>query len=128
MNEEIINFNCLFTQACMKKYVTDFNILCHELKVLKWFKEFFISMEDRIYYSDISPLIIDAVDNSSKCELVYNAIYENVILKVVDAIDKGYYKVAYDTLANCINDLERIYVRPMLEEQLVRALKCKNNF
>jgi len=125
MREEMINFNCIFTQSIMKKYMIDYNNECHEIKVLRWFKEFFVSIEDRIYYSDVSNLIIDALDNSSNCEQVYNAIYENVILNVVEAIDSGYYKVAYDTLINCVVDLEKMYVRPMLEERLIKSLKCK---
>lgn len=118
---------CYLTTACMKYMQKDFNDSCEELMILRWFRDEFVSREDRIHYYKIAPIIVSVIDNLDEKDSIYNYIYENVVSACVTAIKNGDYEFAYNRYKDSVMALENHFVRPVLQERLVRALKLVKN-
>lgn len=101
---------CLLTTACVKKQASDFCDDCHELQVLRWFRDNFVSAKDIAEYYDIAPAIVAAIDCLPNCDEVYSKIYESVVKLCVNAIENKEYKLAYDTYKQCVLHLKQMYL------------------
>lgn len=117
--------SCYLTTACMRHYLSNFDDNCYELKVLRWFRDKFVSKEDIDHYYKTAPIIVESINNLGDCNDIYNDIYKNVITLCVSAIEKGNYEFAYTTYKNSILNLEEEYARKTLETKLVKVLKLR---
>ncbi len=115
--------SCFLTTACMKHFHKQFDDNCYELKVLRWFRDKFVSKEDIEHYYEIAPIIVENINRFDNCNELYNGIYENVILLCVKAIENNEYDLAYNIYKNSILNLEEEYARPALEQKLVKVLR-----
>lgn len=97
------------------------------INCLRWFRDNFVSTYDINYYYQIAPIIVEAINEQTNCAVIYQSIYENVIAYCVKLIESGNYKLAYTIYKNSILDLEETYVRPVLNQRLIRALNQQGN-
>lgn len=121
-NKETTDTKCFLTSACMKHYLLRFDDSCYELRVLRWFRDNFVSQEDKIHYYETAPMIIAAINSAAGSDMVYDYIYENVVRACVDAIERGDYEFAYNRYKNSILSLEETFVRSTLQERLIKTL------
>ncbi len=85
---------CYITSACMEYFQDEFDDNCHELTVLRWFRDNFVSKEDVDLYYSVAPTIVENINSIEDNEEIYNYIYENVET-CVKAIENGDYAFAY---------------------------------
>lgn len=78
----------------MEHFQDEFDDNCHELTVLRWFRDNFISDEDVELYYSLAPTIVENINSLEDNEEIYNYIYENVEA-CVRAIENGDYNFAY---------------------------------
>lgn len=52
------NGGCYLTTACMHHYKNDFDDNCHELRVLRWARDNYISSEEIKHYYQVAPKIV----------------------------------------------------------------------
>ena len=117
---------CYLTTACMKHFMNNFNDKCYELQLLRWFRDNFVSEEDIAHYYETAPLIVSEINSLPNSNEIYDKIYYHVIDVCVKAIEKSEYAVAYQRYKESILQLEEAYVRPALEQRLIRALQPHN--
>lgn len=117
------DIGCFLTTACMRHYQNNFDDNCYELTVLRWFRDNFVSKEDIKHYYKTAPMIVSAIENDINSDMVYDYIYDNVVDACVEAIEKGDYEFAYNRYKNSILSLEQTYLKPTLQQGLVRVLK-----
>lgn len=117
------DISCYLTTACMQFYQDNFDDDCYELRVLRWFRDNFITAEDISHYYEVAPLIIEAINNEEKSELFYDYIYDNVIDFCISQIENGNYDAAYTRYKNSILYFEEKFAKPLLEQKIIRTLK-----
>ena len=103
--KEVTDVNCFITSACMKNFHESFDDNCEELVILRWFRDNFVSDEDKKYYCEVSPIIVETINNDPQKTSIYQYIYENVIQVCVKLIKKGDYDLAYDRYKNMVSIL-----------------------
>lgn len=91
--------------------------------MLRWFRNKFVSKEDIEHYYQIAPILVEAINNNSECDDIYKDIYENTICFCVKAIEQENYVLAYDTYKNSILNLEETYVKPVIQQNVVKVLR-----
>ena len=126
-DKETTDTQCYLTTACMRHLRQNFDDNCEELKILRWFRDNFVSKEDIEHYYKIAPIVVDALDELENNNEIYNYIYENVVNACINAIKKGDYSYAYNRYKSSVIALEEEYARPNLENKLVKVLKISNN-
>jgi hypothetical protein len=119
--------SCYLTSACMKHYLGNFDDNCYELKVLRWFRDKFVSQEDIEHYYQTAPIIVEAIDNIPENNVIYNDIYQNVVKICILAIEKKDYELAYKTYRNSILILEERFARKEIQKRLVKIFKSCNS-
>lgn len=124
---EHTDVKCYLTSACMKYIQEKFDDNCYELKVLRWFRDNFVSKEDIKHYYETAPVIIESINAEKKSDLVYNYIYDNVVDYCVKQIENGNYEEAYNRYKNSILVLEEQFARKNLEERFVKTLRLRIN-
>ena len=102
---------CYLTSACMKHMQEKFDDNCHELQVLRWFRDNFVSKEDICEYYKIAPIIVSNIDQLKDNEKIYDYIYKNIVLACVNAIEIGNYEFAYNRYKNSVLALEEKYAK-----------------
>lgn len=117
------DISCFLTTACMRYFHTKFDDNCHELTVLRWFRDNFVSIEDKEHYYEIAPIIVESINNEEKSGDIYEYIYENIVNYCVEQIEQGNYDKAYNRYKNSVLILEEQFARPSLEKRLVKSLK-----
>lgn len=115
--------SCYLTSACMRYHAEDFDDNCHELTVLRWFRDNFVSKEDKEHYYQTAPSIVSAIDAEEKKDLVYDYVYDNVVDYCVKAIENGDYASAYARYKSSILSLEEVFARKPLQESFVKTLR-----
>ena len=93
---------CFLTTACMRNKMENFNDKCYELEVLRWFRDKFVSKEDKDYYYQIAPIIVEELNSIENSNVVYAYIYQNVISRCVKLIEEEKYELAYSIYKNSI--------------------------
>jgi len=101
---------CYLTTACMQKYKENFDDNCHELTVLRWFRDKFIKLHEKYHYYKVAPKIVEGIDASKNREKYYHFIYEQVVRASVEAIEKGDYNFAYNRYKRTVQMLENKFV------------------
>lgn len=116
-NGEKTQSSCYLTTACLKHHEEYFDDNCHELTVLRWFRDKFVKTSDISMYYKIAPLIVSEIDTLSieQQDTVYNEIYNNVVVACVQFIEKGEYDLAYERYKNSILALQKRFL-PLLVE------------
>ena len=117
---------CYLTSACMKYLQENFDDNCYELRVLRWFRDNFVSKEDIEHYYATAPTIVESINREEKSDVIYNYIYDNVVDACITAIENGDYDFAYNRYKNSILALEEQFARPTLENRLVKVLQLKH--
>lgn len=114
---------CFLTTACMKYYQENFNDNCYELTILRWFRDNFVSKDDIEHYYEVAPMIVETINKEEKSGIIYDYIYDNVVDYCVEQIEQGNYDTAYNRYKNSVLIFEKQFVRPFLEQRLVKTLK-----
>lgn len=118
---------CYLTSACMKYFQETFDDNCYELKVLRWFRDNFVSKEDIEHYYKVAPIIVETIDKEEKAGMIYDYIYHNIVNYCVAQIQEGNYEEAYNRYKNSVFILEEQFAKPALTNQFVKLLKLKTN-
>ena len=74
--KETSSGSCYLTTACMRHHLNKFDDNCLELKTLRWFRDYLVSKEDVEHYYKTAPIILDAINNTPKNDLIYKNIYD----------------------------------------------------
>lgn len=114
---------CYLTTACMKHLKGKFDDNCYELRMLRWFRDKFVSKEDKEHYYITAPIIVEALNNIPDNEDIYEYIYQNIILKCIEDIKEMNYESAYSRYKNMVLTLEEEFARPVLEQRIINTLK-----
>ena len=123
--KETTSVKCYLTTACMKHLRETFDDNCYELTMLRWFRDNFVSKEDKEHYYITAPIIVEALDNIPDNDDIYEHIYQSVIIKCIEDIKAMNYESAYSRYKNMVLTLEEQFARPALEQRLVGAIKKK---
>ena len=67
------------TSASMKYFQEKFDDNCYELKVLRLFRDNFVSKEDIEHYYEVAPIIVETINKEEKSGMVYDYIYDNIV-------------------------------------------------
>lgn len=126
-DKEITDTRCYLTTACMRHMNKLFDDNCEELKILRWFRDNFVSEEDINHYYETAPIVVNAINELQNNNVIYNYIYTSVVSVCVNAIKNGNYKFAYERYKNSVLVLEEQYAKPVLEHRLIKTLKVKAN-
>ena len=118
---------CFLTTACMRHFQDKFDDNCYELRVLRWFRDNFISQKDIEYYYKIAPIIVETINKEEKAEIIYDYIYDNVVDYCVEQIEQGNYEAAYSRYKNSFLTLEEQFAKPALVNKFVKTLKLRIN-
>ena len=101
---------CYLTTACMHHYKQNFNDNCHELTVLRRFRDKYITPEEKQHYYAVAPLIVRGINQSGKQDKYYSFIYNRIIAECVRAIEAGDFQFAYNRYKRTIQLLENEFV------------------
>ena len=107
----------------MKYFQENFDDNCYELTVLRWFRDNFVSKEDKEHYYEIAPIIVETINKEEQSSIIYDYIYDNIVDYCVEQIEQGHYDKAYSRYKNSVLTLEEQFARPVLEQRLVKTLK-----
>ena len=107
---ESTDTKCYLTTACMNHFKEMFDDNCYELRVLRWFRDNYVTKEDIKYYYEIAPSIVESINNTEQSEKIYDYIYDNIVDACVEAIQKGDYDFAYNRYKNSILSLENVFI------------------
>ena len=117
------DISCFLTTACMRHYYSNFNDNCYELKILRWFRDKFVTEDDIKHYYELAPIIVEAINNEKESEIIYSYIYHDIIEYCIVQIETKNFEEAYFRYKNCILAFEEKFARPFLEKKLVNVLK-----
>ena len=126
-DKESTDISCFLTTACMRHFQDKFDDNCYELRVLRWFRDNFISQKDIEYYYKIAPIIVETINKEEKAEIIYDYIYDNVVDYCVEQIEQGNYEAAYSRYKNSFLTLEVQFAKPALINKFVKTLKLRIN-
>lgn len=115
--------SCFLTTACMKYFQENFDDNCYELTVLRWFRDNFVSKEDKEHYYEFAPIIVETINKEEQSSIIYDYIYDNIVDYCVEQIEQGNYDKAYSRYKNSVLTLEEQFARPVLEKRLVKSLR-----
>ena len=118
---------CYLTSACMKYFQEKFYDDCYELKILRWFRDNFVSKEDIEHYYEVAPIIVETINKDEKSGMIYDYIYDNIVDYCVEQIEQGNYEAAYNRYKNSILVLEEQFAKPTITNRFVKTLKLKTN-
>lgn len=121
---ESTDVKCFLTTACMRQFQENFDDNCYELRVLRWFRDNFVSQQDIAHYYKVAPYIVKGINSEEKSDIIYDYIYDNVIDYCVEQIVDGNYDAAYKRYKNCILVFEEQFAASVLTECLTDTLKA----
>ncbi len=121
--KETSSGGCYLTSACMKHFQNEFDDNCYELRVLRWFRDSFVTEDDIKHYYETAPIIVASIDNDSNKDLIYDYIYDNVVDVCVEAIKNGDYEFAYNRYKSSLLSLEETFGRKELNKKLIKVLQ-----
>ena len=95
----------------MKHYMNKFDDNCYYLDILRWFRDNYVSKEDKKHYYEIAPKVVEKLNKEDNANNIYQEIYYKIIQVCVRYIEYGKYKEAYELYKSNILDLENRYVK-----------------
>ena len=125
--KESTDISCFLTTACMRYFQDKFDDNCYELKVLRWFRDNFVSQKDIEHYYKIAPIIVETINKEEKAGIIYDYIYDNIVDYCVEQIEQGNYEAAYSRYKNSFLTLEEQFAKPALVNKFVKTLKLRIN-
>ena len=99
---------------------------CYELKVLRWFRDNFVSKEDIEHYYQVAPIIVEIIDKVENADIIYRYIYENIVDYSIKQIEQKNYDKAYRRYKNSVLLLEEQFAKPFLQQEFIKILKRKS--
>lgn len=111
---EHTDVKCYLTTACMKHYMDEFDDNCYYLDILRWFRDNYVSLEDKKEYYNIAPKVVETINELENSNEVYNQIYYKVIQLCVRLIEYGRYDEAYCIYKENVLDLQNRYVKKLV--------------
>ncbi len=114
---------CYLTSACMQHFQANFDDDCYELRVLRWFRDNFVSQEDIDHYYDIAPHIVEAINSEEHFEIIYDYIYDTIVDYCVEQIVNGNYEEAYKRYKNSILELEGKFAKEKTVKKILSPIK-----
>ena len=115
--------NCYLTTACMRHFGKGFDDNCHELTVLRMFRDNFVPPQEIAHYYTTAPIIVSAINKVPNNDAIYKYIYNTIVNPCVEAIKNGDFSFAYDRYKNTTLVLEETFAKKELQGRLVRTLK-----
>lgn len=106
---EETDIRCYLTTACMRFYQEKFDDNCYELKVLRWFRDNFVSKQDIQEYYKLAPLIVQSIEMDNQT-LMYNYLYDNLVDYCTSNIENGNYEEAYERYKETVMLLNNYYL------------------
>ena len=107
----------------MKYLKEKFDDNCYELKVLRWFRDNFVSKEDIDHYYKVAPIIVETIDKTENADVIYKYIYDNIVDYSIKQIEQKSYDMAYSRYKNSVLLLEEKFVKPFLHQKFIKTLK-----
>ena len=106
------NKSCYLTTACLKHFSEHFDDNCHELTVLRWFRDRFVKPNDVAFYYRVAPLIIEQIDSlpTQQQDDIYASIYKNIVEACVNLIQSGQYESAYKRYMSSTLELQKQFL------------------
>ena len=101
---------CYLTTACMQHFGDNFDDNCHELTVLRAFRDKYVSPEDIKHYYRVAPAIVKGLNNMPYSDFIYHYIYKNLVDKCVKLIESGNYEMAYYRYKRSVLNFEKKFV------------------
>ena len=114
---------CFLTTACLKHMPNSFDDKCYELEMLRWFRDIFVTKDDKEYYYKIAPKIVETINKKENAEKIYETIYYYVVKNCVDLIEKGKYRKAYEVYKSVVIRLEEKYLNSNNSRNISKALR-----
>lgn len=114
---------CYLTTACMRQFQDEFDDNCHELTILRWFRDNFVSKEDFMLYYEIAPIIVKNIESLEDNDKIYNYIYINIVDACVKAIENGNFEFAYNRYKNSVLALNEQFGEKEIEQKTSFAKK-----
>ena len=111
---EHTDVKCYLTTACMKHYMDEFDDNCYYLDILRWFRDNYVSLEDKKEYYSIAPKVVETINELENSNEMYNQIYYKVIQLCVRLIEYGRYDEAYCIYKENVLDLQNKYVKKLV--------------
>ena len=111
---EHTDVKCYLTTACMKHYMDEFDDNCYYLDILRWFRDNYVSLEDKKEYYSIAPKVVETINELENSNEMYNQIYYKVIQVCVRLIEYGRYDEAYCIYKENVLDLQNKYVKKLV--------------
>lgn len=104
--------SCYLTTACLKHLSEHFDDNCHELTVLRWFRDRFVKPSDVSLYYRVAPLIVEQIDSlpTQQQDAIYASIYENIVDVCVHLIESGQYEGAYKKYMSSTLELQKQFL------------------
>lgn len=118
--KEEIDTRCYLTTACMRNFKNNFDDQCYQLDILRWFRDKFVSKEDKEHYYEIAPIIVKEIEKSNNKDMIYKYIYNNVVSYCVRKIEDENFQEAYSRYKNSVLALEEQFVKPILQHESVK--------
>ena len=84
---EHTDVKCYLTTACMKHYMDEFDDNCYYLDILRWFRDNYVSLEDKKEYYSIAPKVVETINELENSNEMYNQI--NYYVKIFDEYIKN---------------------------------------
>lgn len=106
----------------MRNLKNNFDDQCYQLDILRWFRDKFVSQEEKEHYYEIAPIIVDEIEKSDNKDNVYKYIYDNVVLYCVRKIEEDNFVEAYSRYKNSVLALEKQFVKPLKQQPHVKKL------
>ncbi|WP_409969083.1 hypothetical protein RFF05_03780 [Bengtsoniella intestinalis] len=94
---------CYLTTACMKHQAGTFDDNCHELTILRGFRDTYLKAnypDDIETYYEIAPAIVDAINKLPNTRSKWADIYQELVVPSVDYIEKDKLEEAYHLYKN----------------------------
>ena len=120
--KETTDTSCYLTTACMRNLKNNFDDQCYQLDILRWFRDKFVSQEDKEHYYEIAPIIVNEIEKSNNKDNVYKYIYDNVVLYCVRKIEDENFDEAYSRYKNSVLALENQFVKSVKQQPHVKKL------
>ena len=101
---------CYLTTACMQNQAENFDDKCYQLETLRWFRDKYVSKEDKAHYYKVAPTIVAEVDKHPMKNVFYSYIYTHLVDRCVHLIENKEYNLAYDVYKSSVQNFEKRFI------------------
>lgn len=107
----VTDYKCYITTACMVNYQDKFDDNSYELEMLRDFRDRYVSVEDINHYYEVAPLIVDVIMQTPNSRIIFQYLYDNLIVPCVSAIEEKDYDFAYNKYKATTLALEDLFLK-----------------